>query len=198
MRQYNREKHHRHSIRLPGYDYSQPGAYFVTICTQNRECLFGEIVNGEMILNEYGNRVERCWVEIPHHFSHVALDEFVAMPNHVHGVIVIVENVGARHVGARYVGARYVGARHAVPPHNSNQCIEQFGKPVRGSIPTIIRSFKSAVTKQINEIRQTPGMPVWQRNYWEHIIRDEHELNRIRQYIRNNPMNWKNNDNFDK
>lgn len=91
------DKHHRRSIRLPGYDYSRAGAYFVTICAQDRACLFGDIADGVMRLNDAGRVVERCWHEIPIHFPHVELDEFVIMPNHVHGIIVIVEN----HVGAK-------------------------------------------------------------------------------------------------
>ena len=173
--QFDPDKHHRRSIRLPGYDYTQAGAYFVTVCTWNRECLFGDVVDGEMRLNELGEIVRACWHEIPDHFPHVGSDEFVIMPNHVHGILVIVET-------------NVVGARHAVPLQN--QCTEQFGKPLAGSIPTIIRSFKSAVTKRINDLRGTPGVSVWQRNYYEHVIRDEESLNRIRQYIVENPRRW--------
>ncbi|OGR05613.1 MAG: hypothetical protein A2511_01970 [Deltaproteobacteria bacterium RIFOXYD12_FULL_50_9] len=121
----------RRSIRLHGYNYSQNGAYFVTICAQNRECLFGEIVDGEMWLNDAGRVVQKCWDDILVHFPYVEMDECVVMPNHVHGIIAI------------------VGARHAVPLQTG-----QFDKPVAGSIPTIIRSFKSAVTKCVNEKRQ--------------------------------------------
>ncbi len=193
------EKHHRRSIRLPNYDYSQSGLYFITICTHNRECLFGDVVDGKMILNEFGNVAQQCWLEIPQHFEHVELDAFVVMPNHVHGIIVI-KNDGTQNAGAiqnvgenNNVGARHhnVGARHAVPLQ-----FEQFGKPVPGSIPTIIRSYKSAVSKQINQIRQTRGIPVWQRNYYEHIVRDEMDLHRIRQYIMDNPKNWGMDENY--
>ncbi len=93
---YDPEKHHRRSIRLGGYDYSQPGAYFITLCTHNRQCLFGDVVNGKMVLNGYGKIVEHCWLEIPQHFEHVELDEYVVMPNHIHGIIII-KNVGAIH-----------------------------------------------------------------------------------------------------
>ncbi len=98
---YDPQKHHRRSIRLKGYDYSQAGAYFVTICTQNRECLFGDIVDGEMMLNDAGQMVEQCWYDIPLHFPHAGLDEFVVMPNHIHGIVVINANVGAKNVGAK-------------------------------------------------------------------------------------------------
>jgi REP element-mobilizing transposase RayT len=156
---------------LREYDYSQTGAYFITICTHERICLFGDIMNGEMRLNDAGWIVQQCWDQIPEHSPHVELGEFIVMPNHVHGIIVIAETPN-------------VGARHAVP------LPEKFCKPVPGSIPTIVRSFKSAVTKRINELRNTPGAPVWQRNYYEHIIRNEESLNRIRKYIANNPTQW--------
>ena len=130
--------------------------------------MFGDVVNGRMVLNNSGRMVEKCWNDIPVHFPHVKSDEFVVMPNHVHGIVVI----------------DAVGARHAVP------LPEQFGKPVSGSIPTVVRSFKSAVTKRINAVRGNPGAKLWQRNYWEHIIRNESEWNRIREYIRNNPGTW--------
>ena len=170
-----KERHHRRSIRLPGWDYTRPGAYFVTLCTQDRTHLFGRILDGVMQLSEWGETALRCWQAIPHHFSNTALDEFVIMPNHVHGILWIVNDVGAR---------------HAVPLR------EQFGIPAPGSIPTVIRSYKSAVTRGINEMRGTAGAGVWQRNYWEHIIRDDvgarHAvpLESIRNYIINNPLQW--------
>ncbi|MGI6604111.1 MAG: transposase [bacterium] len=175
------EERRRRSIRLKGYNYSQPGAYFITICTHDRECLFGAIFGGEMQLNDWGVITERCWTEIPSHFPNVALDAFVVMPNHVHGIIVIRKRNAP------------VGARHAVPLQSTGifqTCIEQFGRPVSGSIPTIIRSFKAAVTRQINELRGTPGVPIWQRNYYEHVIRDEESLDRIREYVAGNPAQW--------
>ena len=162
-------KKKRRSIRLQGYDYSQAGAYFVTICTQNRQCLFGNIVDGEMVLNEYGSVIRTCWVEIPVHFSETKLDLFVVMPNHVHGIV--------------WLNGRGTACRAPTTG-------EQFGKPVSGSLPAMIRSFKSAVTKQINEMCNTPGAKLWQRNYYEHIIRNNNELNRIREYITHNPARW--------
>jgi len=182
------EKHRRRSIRLSGYDYSQPGAYFVTICTLNRACLFGDIVNGVMQLNPIGRMVQECWRAIPQHFPHVVLDAFVVMPNHVHGILVIVEktNAGAAHSAG---AMRSVGATHASPLQNDNTPTRPRG-PKRQSIASIVGSFKSAVTKCINEYRGTPGAPVWQRNYYEHIIRTEESLNRIREYILQNPLRW--------
>ncbi|MEA2015034.1 MAG: transposase [Thermodesulfobacteriota bacterium] len=166
---YNPDIHNRRSIRLKGYDYSQAGAYFVSICTQNRECLFGKITDGQMVLNDAGKIVADEWIKTGAIRNNVALDEWVVMPNHFLGILVVDDRRGT--------------ARRA-------PTIEQFGQPVSNSIPTIIRSFKSAVTKRINEIRKTPGKKLWQRNYYEHIIRDENELNRIREYIVNNPMKW--------
>jgi putative transposase len=167
---YNPAKHHHRSLRLKDYDYAQAGAYFVTIVTRDRACLFGDVVDADMRLNRYGEIARTDWQAIPKHFPDVALDIFLVMPNHVHGIISI-----------------NGGARHAVPLPSP---FERFGKPVSGSIPTIVRSFKSIVTKDINELRHTPGASIWQRNYFEHVIRDEESLNRIRQYILDNPARW--------
>ncbi|WP_339136862.1 MAG: transposase [Candidatus Electrothrix sp. GW3-4] len=179
---YNPDIQHRRSIRLRGYDYSQAGAYFVTICVHHRECLFGEITNRIMRLNDAGKIAAQCWQDIPVHFSHAALDEWTVMPNHVHGIIVMADTAG-RHTACRGTACR--APTHRAPTK------EQFGKPVSGSFPTVARSFKSAVTKYINILRNTPGNKLWQPNYWEHIIRNETELHRIREYIHNNPARWR-------
>jgi putative transposase len=170
---YQTDIHHRRSLRLKNYDYAQAGVYFVSICAQSRACLFGNIVNEEMVLNVVGKIVAEEWIKTVEIRNNIELDEWVVMPNHFHGILVINECRGT--------------ARRA-------PTVEQFGKPVPGSIPTIIRSFKSAVTKRINELRKSPGAKIWQRNYYEHIIRDENELNRMREYITNNPLKWE----FDK
>ncbi len=179
--------HNRRSIRLNGYDYTQTGAYFVTVCMQNHECLFGEITDGQMVLNDTGRIVNDCWNNIPVHFPHVELDEFIIMPNHVHGIFVIVgANVGATHVDVTHIDVMHVGATHASPlQQTSTPC-----GPKRHSVGAIVGSFKSAVTKRTNEIQNTPGAKLWQRNYYEHIIRDENNMNRIREYIMNNPLKW--------
>ena len=169
---YDPEKHHRRSIRLKGYDYAQPGAYFVTICTQHRACLFGAVVDGEMRLNELGRIVRDEWLKTAKLRPRVVLDEFVVMPNHVHGIIMVVDDDGGR------------GTLQRAPT------IERFGKSTSDSIPTIVRLFKSATTRRINQHRGTPGTLVWQRNYYEHIIRNEQTLNRIRRYIVENPLRW--------
>jgi len=165
---YDSDKHWRRSIRLKDYDYCQEGAYFVTICTHSHKCLFGEIVSGATQLNRFGNVVNKCWLEIPHHFPNVEIDTFVVMPNHFHGILVIHD-------------CRGTACRAPT---------EKFGRPTPRSLPTIIRSFKSAVTKRINALRKTPGARLWQRNYYEHVIRNEDDLNEIRQYILDNPVKW--------
>jgi REP element-mobilizing transposase RayT len=166
--------HHRRSIRLKSYDYSRAGAYFITACTQDRACLFGEIADGAMRLNDAGRMVVEEWIKTAEIRVEIESDEYVVMPNHFHAILWISDGGAADGRGT---------VRRA-------PTVEQFSKPVAGSIPTIIRSFKSAVTKRINESRNTPGMPVWQRNYYEHIIRNDETMNRIRQYITDNPANW--------
>jgi len=166
--------HHRRSIRLKNYDYSQPGSYFITLCTIGKSQLFGEIIDGEMVLNDVGKTVEHRLLAIPDHYQDVELDQWVIMPNHIHAIIVIYPD-------------DVVGARHASP-------LQLYKSKIHGpkprSIGSIVASFKSAATKQINILHNTPGHSLWQRNYYEHIIRDEKELNRIRRYIINNPPHW--------
>lgn len=160
---YNPDIHHRRSIRLRNYDYSQAGAYFVTICTQGRECLFGKITDGIMRLNTAGGIAAKCWQDVPLHFPHAVLDTWTIMPNHVHGIIVI---------------ERRVGAKNFSPLQNGTS----------KTIGSMVRGFKIGVTKWMR--RNTPVFSVWQRNYWEHIIRDEPEWHCIREYIQTNPARW--------
>jgi putative transposase len=178
-RLYNPAIHHRRSIRLQGYDYSQTGAYFITICTQNRECLFGEITDGEMKMNDAGWMIQTIWDEMPIHYRGVETDEFVVMPNHIHGIVVI-------------VGA---GPR-ACPDdgHPRREGHPQGGAPTL-SLPEVVHRFKTMTTKRYTDrVRKSGWAPfpgkLWQRNYWEHIVRNEIELNRIRQYIQYNPVQW--------
>ena len=145
--------HHRRSIRLPGYDYSQAGAYYVTICTATRQCLFGEVVNGEMHLNWVGTIAHYEWLSLPRRYPGVNLDALVVMPNHVHGVILLTGR----------------------NPHPLSE---------------LVRRFKSRTARRINERRHTTGTSIWQRDYYEHIVRDEGDLDRIRQYIVGNPARW--------
>ena len=170
---YSPDVHHRRSIRLKGYDYSRPGAYFVTICTQGRLCLFGDVVDGNVILNESGRMVQTVWDEIPHHYPYVDVDAFVIMPNHIHGIVII--------VGAGPCACPDTGQPQGVAPTLS--------------LPDVVHRFKTLTTKRYADGVKQRGWPpfpgrLWQRNYYKHIIRDENELNRIRQYITNNPLRW--------
>ena len=179
---YDPWKHHRRSIRLAGYDYVQIGAYFVTIDSFRREYLFGDVVGNKMMLNSAGRIVEMCWYDIPFHFPDVTLDASIVMPNHIHGIVWIVGDGR----GAAFGGGTAFGRGTACRAPT----VERFGRPVPNSLPTVIRSFKSAATKQINQQRGARGLPVWQRNYYEHIVRNEIELTRIRNYIATNPLHW--------
>ena len=152
----------RRSTRLKDYDYSQEGAYSVTICTHRMACILGDVVDGEMRLNKYGVIVNDYWAEIPGHFSNVGIDVFIVIPNHVHGIIVLTDN---RRGGE-------------TPPLR------------KYTLGQVIAYFKYQTTKSINRIRNTPGTPVWQRNYYEHVIRNENDLDEIREYIVNNPLKW--------
>jgi REP element-mobilizing transposase RayT len=168
------QKHHRRSIRLKGYDYTSPGGYFITIVTYHRECLFGEIVNGEMKLSNYGKIADECWRAVHYHFSTIDLGTYVFMQNHVNVIIIINDGADANASARR-------DAPWRVPT-------EQFGKPHSGSIGTIIRQYKSSVTRTI--IKRGGESAIWQPNYYEHIIRNEREWNNIHLYIEANPTNW--------
>ena len=165
------DKHHRRSIRLKDYDYSQAGAYFVTVCTHSRQCLFGDVADGQMVLSEAGRLVQQTWQHLPTRFPSVALDTSVVMPNHIHGVITI------------------VGAGLALPWVGQGAA----GQGAASSAPTlgdVMRAFKSISAVQVNRLLSRSGQPLWQRNYYERIIRDEDELGSIRQYILDNPAKW--------
>jgi REP element-mobilizing transposase RayT len=172
--------HHRRSIRLQGYDYTRPGAYFITIVTFEWKNLFGEIVDKQMVLNDTGKIAASEWQRLAIRFPFIELNSFVVMPNHLHGIIVI-RDVGAR--GESSIPNSLIKPRAPTG--------EQFGAPVPGSIPTIIRSYKSSVTQRFQLLRGSDSGKLWQRNYYEHIIRDNEEWERIRGYIQNNPLNWK-------
>ncbi len=161
----------RKPLRLKSFDYSTDGAYFATICTANREHFFGEIRDKKMVPNACGKITQKCWREIPDHFPHVRIDEFVVMPNHVHGIVWI-ENENVT-----------VGGGHARPLRSRK----------KSNLSTIIGSFKSAVSKQTHEINTTDF--AWQKSFHDRIIRDDEELNRIREYIFLNPENWENDQN---
>lgn len=208
---YNPDKHDRRTIRLQGYDYASSGAYFITICTHQRECLFGEIVDGEMRLNALGQMVHACWQRLPFHFPNLTLDAFVVMPNHVHGILALVDPPGRG--AALGQGSEHLtddSYPNATPhPRDNPEPGVAFGQemvqnhqdqlpnaaPLRphlisGSVGAMILNFKSVTTRSINRIRRSPGSPVWQRNYYDHIIRNEESWQFIRQYIHNNPLSW--------
>ncbi len=171
MAPYDPAIHHRHSLRLKGYDYAEAGAYFVTVCAQHRHLLFGEIVDGAMRLNEAGEIVAASWEWLSDRYPHVELDESIVMPNHFHGILVIKESSAAYY---RRGGSRAAPTTIAI------------GKP----LGQLVGAFKTASTKRINIVRGTPGVPIWQRNYYEHVIRNERDLEEIREYIVNNPLRW--------
>jgi REP element-mobilizing transposase RayT len=195
---YNPDIHHRRSIRLTGYDYSQCGYYFITVCTQQRQCLFGEIEKGRMVLNDAGQMIGRWWNELKNKYANIEIDEYVVMPNHCHGII----NIIGTAVGAN------VGADLYVCPDNNLG--EQLGKGVHAGSPlqsvgadrcvcppiyTMVQWFKTMTTNEyIRNVKQNHWEPfdgkLWQRNYYEQIVRDETSLRRIREYIVNNPCQW--------
>jgi REP element-mobilizing transposase RayT len=186
---YNPDKHHRRSIRLRGYDYTQAGAYFVTIVTHGREPVFGDVADGEMELSAYGRVAATMWQRIPRHFPRVQLDEWVVMPNHVHGIIVIVGRGDAFSVRPSDDLSFAHGELAIAFKAPDGECVAPTGPP-SGSLGAIVGNFKSVMTRRVNHMRKTPGIPLWQRNYYERIIRNERELNRIRQYICDNPARW--------
>jgi len=227
------DKHDRHSIRLKEYDYALPGAYFVTICTRDRACLFGHVMNGEMHLNAAGEIAQRCWEDIPTHFPSVELDAFVIMPNHVHGIVVITdapqttcaakttgsisrgseivipckgEASAAKTIGPMVRGPGIMISRKgeaSVPFHVHEERPRSDASPLRqrpngtqpGSLSAVVQNFKSISTRRMNAARGAPGTSVWQRNYYEHVVRNEQELAAIREYIQANPARWDDDEN---
>jgi len=167
----------RRSIRIESYDYTQAGAYFVTICADGKANLFGEVASGDVRLSRIGQIVETCWCEIPRHFEKATLDAFVVMPDHFHGIVLmdLEEDSGE------------TTARHVVPLRSQG---EAFGRPVRGSLATIVRSFKGAVTRKARQRTDRERLRVRQRNYYEHVIRSGRELALSREYILGNPYAW--------
>jgi REP element-mobilizing transposase RayT len=192
---------HRRSIRLRGYDYAQAGAYFVTICAHDHACLFGEIVNAEMRLNDAGRMIDDEWNVLTQRFPTIESDESIIMPNHVHGILIIRDSAGATTRVAptgsttscmASVGAPLVGAPSRSPHAGNHHGAGTRPAPTLGDI---IGAFKSITTDRYIRGVHEAQWPrfnghVWQRNYFEHIVRDESEMNRIREYIVNNPAQW--------
>lgn len=165
----------RRSIRLTGYDYSAEGAYFVTICVGERKCLLGRISAGVMSLSRYGEIARSCWDRLPEHYTGIELGAFIVMPNHVHGIIVITGDVTVQ-PDTGPVGAGLKPAPTTVVK--------------RHGLPEIVRAFKTFSAREINLARNTPGRPFWQRNYYEHVIRNGNDRDRIERYILENPSQW--------
>jgi len=207
------EKHHRQSIRLRNYDYSQPGYYFLTICTYKKQSWFGEIKNDRMSLNQIGKIVAEEWLNTLQIRLNFQLDQWVIMPNHLHGIVIINEHIlglgeedrdilGDRNMSEQkifgegsqdFLGDRNVSKQKIFGEGNLD-FLGARNAPLRqepNSISSFVAGFKSAVTKRINLLRNNRDIPIWQRNYYESIIRDEQSLIVIREYIKNNPYQWK-------
>jgi len=160
---FNPDIHHRRSIRFRDYDYSNAGAYFVTICTFQRECLFGEVQGGNFVSNEAGEIVTDIWMDLTKRFSSLSLDEFVVMPNHFHGILLFADAFGS-------CATSKPGAASGAP-----------------TLGTVLRAFKSLSAIAVNKTIGRQGVSLWQRNYYERVIRDEQELDVLRQYVAANP-----------
>jgi REP element-mobilizing transposase RayT len=175
------EKFHRNSLRLNDFDYSQIGAYFVTICTKNRQCLFGKIQHGTMQLSPFGRVASAQWQQLPYRFPYLEFGEWVIMPNHIHGILVITGR-----------GEASQDKR----PCSPESLIEE-ASPLRpngttpGSVGEIIQIYKSVTSRKISAQKENLKGSVWQRNYYEHVIRNERDLQAISDYILTNPQNWK-------
>jgi REP element-mobilizing transposase RayT len=185
----------RQSLRLRNHDYAQPGAYYVTLCTQRRVCLFGRVVDGQMHTNDLADIITACWFDLPDHYGHVLLDAFVVMPNHIHAVIVlrdyddgVLDNTMDTTVGA--------GLRPAPTAINDADSADDDGPslnnsvPQRHALPEIVRALKTFSSTRINQCRRRPCARLWQRGYYDHVVRSERDLERIRLYIQNNPARW--------
>ena len=200
--------HNRQSVRLRDFDYSQHGVYFVTICTKNHECYFGEIIDNVVHLNPSGDMIQSIWNELPQYYNGIEVDEFILMPNHIHGIIKILDSrdIGQANADSGQV-CRKSGQAQGPAPTGMNDIVGATprgcpgtprGCPVtpRGcpfSLPDVVHRFKTLTTRRyINGVIEQGWMPffkrLWQRNYYEHVIRNETELSRIREYIRNNPL----------
>ena len=172
-----KNKYRIETTRLENWDYSIPWWYYITICTNGMKCWFGDIKNGKMILNKYGKIAEQPFIDIPLHFKYADIDYFVVMPNHIHGIIIINDSVETR---------------HGVSLQNN----KKFGNPVKHSLPVIVNLYKGSVTKRIRKSGFASFQ--WQARFYDHIIRNERDLHRIRTYIKNNPLKWKSDEYYEK
>lgn len=186
------KKHHRHSIRLQEYDYSQPGAYFVTMVTWHRESLFGDVIDGQMKLNKAGEIVQWEWEDLSKRFPYIMLGAFIVMPNHLHGILIFHQPVGSTRLDMKGKDSS-----NALPPIRTGDSVNLEGStlplprgPKPASLGAVIAQFKSRVTKRLWKLHSRRGTPVWQRNYYEHIIRNEKALQNKTDYINSNPVRW--------
>jgi len=175
------QRYFHKSIRLKGYDYTRPGSYFITLCTGHHQALFGDIIDGEMILNEWGRIIKDYIDKIPDHYANVEIDRYVIMPNHVHMIVVLWLEKESCNGTANQIN---VEAIHELPLRDRMKTRRKM------KLPKIVGWLKMNASKQINIKRKISVQSIWQRNYYEHIIRNERELNNIRRYIINNPPNW--------
>lgn len=173
----------RHSLRLRGHDYRQNGAYFVTICTYKAACLFGNVIDGEMILNDIGNIVQDEWLKTSQVRTNVQLDTFVVMPNHLHGIVHIAANEdrATQRVAPTGESGHPAQIDHAPRRSRSLQA---------GSLGAIVGQFKSAVSKRCRQITGLSDLQIWQRGYYDSILQSERILNDARSYIAANPERW--------
>ncbi len=182
------DRFHRQSIRLRGYDYRQAGAYYVTVCTHERVHLFGQVTDGAMRNTPMGDIVQRYWDAIPEHMPMVVCDAFVVMPNHVHGIVVITRQPDV----PPPVGAGNFRPLRGAEPDLDVPANRPVAIMVKGSLGHIMQTFKAAVSRQaIRDGLVQRGTPIWQRGYYERIIRDDGEWARIAQYIQDNPAKWR-------
>lgn len=203
------KRYHRRSIRLPGYDYSEVGWYFVTICTQNREPFFGKIINEVMILNEFGQIAFNQWRKIPDRFKNVELGQFVVMPNHIHGIIEIHDTTSVGGVfipvqddvtvGAGLVPALEDEINNAGAGQSRMENGQPQGLPLQVTLGDIVGAYKSLVANECLKnvkLKNETMEQLWQRNFYEHIINSDEEYEMIAAYIESNPMNWERNDKY--
>lgn len=200
---YDPRIHNRKSIRLKDYDYTQPGSYFVNICTANRRCIFGTVKNSEIFLSDIGKIAFNDWLAIPNHYHNVSLDTFQIMPNHTHGIIVINEppqplsrdttqscpDVRTQNANSEEVRVANEQGHDGVMSLR-NLKVRKFGQPIRGSLSAIIGAYKAGVTSKVRAARLHNETPLWQGRFYDHIIRDDVDLFMIQQYIRLNLLFW--------
>lgn len=199
VKKFDSNLHHRRSIRLKGYDYTQAGGYFVTICTHRHESILGKVVDGKMQLSPYGQIAFDFWPEIPAHFPNVEVAPFVIMPNHVHVIIMIHESrrgavaapLGGETPPVQDMEDGQAMRGETLPARDMGEGRVKGGEtPPRYGLGQIVAYYKYQTTQRINALRGSPGVPFWQRNYYEHIIRNEVEWQKIWDYIQINPLRW--------